>query len=259
MSGVDKKQGGKYTGAVPVKLNVCVVKNCLSKKLSHLAIPVSFFRIPKSLDENQKWLKALSAIETKSQTKDIRVCELHFDENCFERDLEAELTGRPVRRLLKKDSVPSPVIKQTSLEEAILKVKQAREVGTKPSPPATEAPQEQSNLKPEVSSNSALRNRIRQLEELLLNHSKDKLASDRRVARLEARVLKLKTTVSSLRKERRKQKHREYMRKLKRSKSLEKRQERRSWVLDQIQSGRMEKSALSIVNSRKIIQAMRKQ
>ena len=40
-------------------------------------------------------------IETQKSNPFAKVCELHFRPDCFVRDLEAELTGRPIRKRLK--------------------------------------------------------------------------------------------------------------------------------------------------------------
>ncbi len=218
------------------------------------------------------------------------MCELHFQESCFVRDLEAELTGRPVRRRLKEGAVPTPglgIVRQdsVSLAEVVAKVTRARQIpanqieisaGDVPSSSKTNqdvlrtdsnsvhiAPKSSSTCSHEYKSqnccreNEALKARVKQLEGKLVTESKDKVTHQRRLVRLESRVNKLKSTVSKLRKERRQYKQREYMRKSKREKALEKRKERRAWVLQNIQTGKLDKTALSMVNSRKIIQSMK--
>ena len=45
---------------------------------------------------HEKWKENLKIKHNVS--KSLRICELHFSEDCFLRDLEAELTGRPIRK-----------------------------------------------------------------------------------------------------------------------------------------------------------------
>ena len=90
---------GKYTGSLPTKSNICFVAECRSKYLQKLSVPLSFFKIPKieSFPEiHQNWKTNLGLTRKVSW---LRICELHFTEDCFLRDLEAELTGRPIRQV----------------------------------------------------------------------------------------------------------------------------------------------------------------
>ncbi len=67
---------------------------------------VSYFRFPRDPELQREW-----CIKCKRQdvinTKNARICELHFTADCFERDLKNELLGLPPRKRLKKMSVPT--------------------------------------------------------------------------------------------------------------------------------------------------------
>lgn len=39
--------------------------------------------------------------------ENIRLCHLHFEKNCFERDLQSELMNLPPKNVLKKDAIPT--------------------------------------------------------------------------------------------------------------------------------------------------------
>ena len=78
-------------------------QNCRSKYLQKLSVKLSYFKI------NEKWIEILNLFQTSQW---LRICELHFDQNCFIRDLEAELTGRPLRKRLKPDAIPTLFLKR---------------------------------------------------------------------------------------------------------------------------------------------------
>ena len=73
----------------------------------------------------------------------------------------------------------------------------------------------------------------------------------RKYSKRESVIRKLRLDVSQLKKERRKLRQREYMRKFKQKKNAERRKERRIWLCKQIESGKMDKSCLALVYSRK--------
>ena len=55
-----------------------------------------------------KWIAAVRREpEDPEYPDDFRVCGLHFEDECFVRDLKAELTGAPRTFMLKVDAVPS--------------------------------------------------------------------------------------------------------------------------------------------------------
>ena len=73
----------------------------------------------------------------------------------------------------------------------------------------------------------------------------------RKFSKREGVIKKLRSDVSQLKKERRKLRQREYMRKFKQKKIAERRKQRRIWLCQQIEAGKMDKSCLALVYSRK--------
>ena len=68
---------------------------------------VSYHKIPTDGKLLKEWLAKLSRLVL-VVTSDSRVCSLHFEPECFERDLEAELLGlTSTQRKLKLDAVPT--------------------------------------------------------------------------------------------------------------------------------------------------------
>ena len=66
---------------------------------------VSFHRFPTSLSlKIKEWLANISRVGL-AVTKDIRLCSVHFEPDCFERDLRAELLGSKGKRKLGLDAV----------------------------------------------------------------------------------------------------------------------------------------------------------
>ena len=69
---------------------------------------LSYFKLPKDADIREKWLEKISQPRIDSNAYlSCKVCELHFEPDCYKRDLEAELTGRPLRKWLKDGAVPT--------------------------------------------------------------------------------------------------------------------------------------------------------
>ena len=79
----------------------------------------------------------------------------------------------------------------------------------------------------------------------------------RKYTRRESVIKKLRKDLSDLRRERRKLRQREYMRKFKQKKMAEKRKDRRIWICQQIQSGKLDKSSLSSVYSSKSFEKLK--
>ena len=67
---------------------------------------ISFHRLPTENSLLQKWLAKISRVDF-VVTKDTRLCSDHFEPDCFERDLRAELRGSKGKRKLKPDAVPT--------------------------------------------------------------------------------------------------------------------------------------------------------
>jgi hypothetical protein len=117
MNSKTKNRRGKYTGSLPSKGNICYVNHCRSRLLQKIFVRLSYFKIPNPSqhnskektdlkDSHEKWKENLQ-IKQCLTIKSLRICELHFTADCFIRDLEAELTGRPIRKRLKEGSVPT--------------------------------------------------------------------------------------------------------------------------------------------------------
>lgn len=294
-SSSSKGGGGKYTGSAPSKGNICFVPHCRSKWLQKLSpsIRLSFFKLPRADEEIQnKWRENLS-IKRENVTW-MKICELHFEPDCFERDLEAELTGRPLRKRLKPGSIPTIYLTKEDNTVADLKgdttedikncqslialanslrqfkvkpgddgstANKSKESVTKLTTPSFILPKvvQTMNLKtctttalnllftnPEVPDESSIvqDQKVLQLSQLVQNlQAKLSLQSQilnnlkRKYAKRESVIKKLRSELSSLRKERRKLKQREYMRKTKQIKSAQKRKEKRAWICKQIEAG----------------------
>ena len=68
---------------------------------------VSYHKFPTDGKLLEEWLAKLSRLDL-DVTKDSRVCSLHFEPECFERDLKAELLGlTSTKRKLRVDAVPT--------------------------------------------------------------------------------------------------------------------------------------------------------
>ncbi|KAJ8048791.1 THAP domain-containing protein 1 [Holothuria leucospilota] len=88
----------------------------------------SFFRIPNPATKPElcrRWLNGLSleriSFDTFVHSKDHVVCEDHFTADCFVEDIKAKLMGKPPRKMLRDDAVPTlfahrprPVVRESS-------------------------------------------------------------------------------------------------------------------------------------------------
>jgi len=66
---------------------------------------ISFHRFPTEGSLSKEWLAKISRVGLEV-TKDTRLCSVHFEPDCFERDLRAELLGSKRKRKLNPDAVP---------------------------------------------------------------------------------------------------------------------------------------------------------
>ena len=78
----------------------CSVAVCPSPK------EASYFRFPKDLSIQKIWID-LCKRQDKINPTTARICSAHFKDEDFERDLRNELLNIPVRKLLKKNAIPS--------------------------------------------------------------------------------------------------------------------------------------------------------
>ena len=328
-------------------------------------VRISYFQFPSETKEStrQIYLKWREKIQVNSISCWGKVCELHFKQDCFLRDLEAELTGRPIRKRLKdgamptlyltteenlipdlplefdtsdlkqcdvlqsmaqklrKSSVlfsaqdddllstnssvniilnsnkkPTSEVEVVSLERILGKIQpkniiddatttcSSSRISSSSGPKALDLLFDSSkdvtsststskeiymnkDLPPKHSNNSS--NSIIMKEVQLLKQKVSNLTTQlsiqsnllknmkRRYDKRETVIKKLRTDLSDLRRERRKLRQREYMRKFKQKKMAEKRKERRTWICQQIQIGKLDKTSLTAVYSNKSFEKLK--
>lgn len=85
------------------KKNICAVAICPSPKDQQTV----YHRFPKSDELKKKWIVACRRDDRIINTSTSLICSNHFLPTDYERDLEHELLGLPLRKILKKDAVPS--------------------------------------------------------------------------------------------------------------------------------------------------------
>ena len=76
-----------------------------------MSVCLSYFQFPSATKDSTKEIynQWRQNIETQKSNPFAKVCELHFRPDCFVRDLEAELTGRPKRKRL-KGTIDKPML-----------------------------------------------------------------------------------------------------------------------------------------------------
>ena len=74
--------------------NVCAVATCPNPK------GLTYHRFPKDENLSKLW-KNLCKRRDQINVKNARICELHFEEKDYERDLRNELLNQPLRKILK--------------------------------------------------------------------------------------------------------------------------------------------------------------
>ena len=340
-------------------------------------VRISYFQFPSAKKESTKkfYLKWQENIQVSNISCWGKVCEIHFEQDCFLRDLEHELTGRPIRKRLKDEAIPTlylateeNLIPELPLEFDLLDLKQCKILQSmaqklrkgvvlltdedplntnsvniflnkKPEAVSLEEHQpvsinvysmeenDMNNVQtltkiqsknPKVDPNTSNSSRISssgpKALDLLFNSDKDLGRSNnltsvmskeilenkdvppakqhsstnvnikevnllkqkvsnlttqlniqsnlfknmkRRYDKRETVIKKLRTDLSDLRRERRKLRQREYMRKFKQKKMAEKRKERRIWICQQIQTGKLDKTSLTAVYSNKSFEKLK--
>ena len=69
---------------------------------------ISFHRLPlKDPRHLKQWLAALKLVDPPIADVNARVCSQHFERRCFLTRMQETLTGKPCKRLLSPDAVPS--------------------------------------------------------------------------------------------------------------------------------------------------------
>ena len=86
----------------------CVNDSSRSKDGGEKSEKISFYRLPSDKRIRKLWIDTIKRPKSNLPPyASIRLCHLHFDKNCFERDLKSELLNLPIKRILKKDAVPT--------------------------------------------------------------------------------------------------------------------------------------------------------
>ena len=95
---------------------VCAVAVCPSLKNSSIV----YHRFPKNQDLIKKWIVACKR-EDKINPKTASICSEHFLPSDYHRDLQNELLGLPIRKILKKEAIPTVNLTPLkSVESAII-------------------------------------------------------------------------------------------------------------------------------------------
>nr|XP_040570148.1 uncharacterized protein LOC121119503 [Lepeophtheirus salmonis] len=97
----------------------CAVASCPSPA------DTSYHNFPKDSALLRNWVKACKR-KDKFNPKKSRICSNHFSQDCYERDLRNELLGLPLRRLLKKGSVPSVNLYNSSISSLTIPSKRTK-------------------------------------------------------------------------------------------------------------------------------------
>ncbi|XP_017768881.1 PREDICTED: uncharacterized protein LOC108557013 [Nicrophorus vespilloides] len=84
----------------------CYATNCTNYYGKTRGNPkVSYHIMPSSAILASRWAKACTGV-SETPPRYMRVCSDHFSDGCYQRDLQHELLGLPLRKRLKPDSVP---------------------------------------------------------------------------------------------------------------------------------------------------------
>ena len=93
------------------RYDTCAISTCVNPN------NVKYFKFPKDSDRRKLWLDKCCRADLVNVSS-AKICEIHFTEDSFDRHLEHELLGLPLRRKLSSSAVPSlhlgfkePVIK----------------------------------------------------------------------------------------------------------------------------------------------------
>ncbi|XP_077260760.1 uncharacterized protein LOC143896664 isoform X2 [Temnothorax americanus] len=88
----------------------CYVHNCKSRTDCTYTRNIKLFRFPKELTIRQQWLEACRRNEKEIKIDSARICNLHFEEDCFEMKwTKPRSTNIPKKQMcrLKKNSIPT--------------------------------------------------------------------------------------------------------------------------------------------------------
>ena len=91
-------------------MSICAVVGCANRRYKSKADTdasvISYHRFPKDETLRSVWINYCCLKDHISVTSS-RICSAHFEESSFVRDLQYELLGKPPRRILIEDAVPT--------------------------------------------------------------------------------------------------------------------------------------------------------
>ena len=102
----DKAMGRNNLTPLAIMVYCCAVGCSNDSRFVSKGQGISFHRFPTEDSLLIEWLAKISRVGLEV-TKDTRLCSDHFESDCFERDLRAELLGSKGKRTLKPDAVPT--------------------------------------------------------------------------------------------------------------------------------------------------------
>ncbi|XP_024894126.1 uncharacterized protein LOC112468934 [Temnothorax curvispinosus] len=91
----------------------CCIKNCASRTDHTSTRGLKFFRFPKETDIRQQWLDACQRNETNIKIDTAHVCNLHFEEDCFQMEWTKPRSNNvpaKLMRRLKKGFIPTKLL-----------------------------------------------------------------------------------------------------------------------------------------------------
>ena len=66
----------------------CTVINCKHSSNKRYRNRISFYRLPKEPEVRKLWIETLKKRKVPRSENSIRICNVHFEKSCFERDLK---------------------------------------------------------------------------------------------------------------------------------------------------------------------------
>ncbi|XP_075217988.1 uncharacterized protein LOC142322796 [Lycorma delicatula] len=85
----------------------CCVKGCGNYwKGNRKSDGIKYHVFPKDPKRSAEWLKCINQDFDSEKISKMRICSQHFSEKCYNRDLQNELLGLPIRKKLHHDAVP---------------------------------------------------------------------------------------------------------------------------------------------------------
>lgn len=113
----------------------CAVVGCNSTHRRTKGGSIRYHRFPGDSKTRARWLQACGKQLANCSTA--RICSRHFEDDCYERDVQHEILGLPTRCRLKKGAIPerylpTDFLKEEKVEESAIAVLLA--VGLVPTP-----------------------------------------------------------------------------------------------------------------------------